>query len=76
MRPQMFETHCDRSKETNCPRRAARFLITEEDSAGSVAAFKATLPPERHMLPPAYSHDRHEKTIYVIDGVEWRSRGF
>src|SRR5260370_11792878 len=45
-----------------------RFLLTAENSNGSVAAFELTVPGAQR-LPVAHSHDRYEETIYGIDGV-------
>jgi quercetin dioxygenase-like cupin family protein len=46
-----------------------RFLITGENSGGSVAAFELTVPGAERLLGPAHSHDHYEETIYGIDGV-------
>jgi quercetin dioxygenase-like cupin family protein len=48
---------------------AVRFLITGENSNGSVAAFELTVPGGQRLAAPAHSHDRYEETIYGIDGV-------
>ena len=48
---------------------AVRFLITGENSNGSVAAFELTVPGAQRLAAPAHSHDRYEETIYGIDGV-------
>jgi quercetin dioxygenase-like cupin family protein len=48
---------------------AVRFLITGENSTGSVAAFELTVPGAQRLAAPAHSHDHYEETIYGIDGV-------
>ena len=48
---------------------AVRFLITGENSNGSVAAFEVGVPAGQRLAAPAHSHDHYEETIYGIDGV-------
>jgi quercetin dioxygenase-like cupin family protein len=48
---------------------AVRFLITGENSTGSIAAFELTVPGAQRLAAPAHSHDHYEETIYGIDGV-------
>src|SRR4051794_9376963 len=48
---------------------AVRFLVTGEDSHGSVAAFEVTVPGAQRLAAPAHSHDHYEETIYGIAGV-------
>ena len=48
---------------------AVRFLITAEDSNGSIAAFELTVPAAQRLAAPAHSHDHYEETVYGIDGV-------
>jgi quercetin dioxygenase-like cupin family protein len=48
---------------------AVRFLITGENSSGSIAAFELMVPAAQRLAAPAHSHDRYEETIYGIDGV-------
>ena len=48
---------------------AVRFLLTGEDSTGSIAAFELVVPGARRLPAPAHSHDHFEETIYGIDGV-------
>jgi len=45
------------------------FLITKEDSRGSIAAFELGVPVAQRLASPAHSHDHFEETIYGIDGV-------
>jgi quercetin dioxygenase-like cupin family protein len=48
---------------------AVRFLITGENSSGSIAAFEVVVPGAQRLAAPAHSHDHYEETIYGIDGV-------
>ena len=48
---------------------AVRFLLTGDDSTGSVAAFELAVPAAQRLPAPAHSHDHYEETIYGIDGV-------
>ena len=48
---------------------AVRFLMTGENSNGSIAAFELTVPVAQRIPAPAHSHDHYEETIYGIDGV-------
>ena len=55
---------------------AIRFLITGENSNGSVAAFQLTVPAAQRLPGPAHSHDHYEETIYGLDGVlTWTVNG-
>ena len=46
-----------------------RFLLTAENSNGSIAAFELVVPGAQHLPAPAHSHDHYEESIYGIDGV-------
>src|SRR5215469_8232200 len=46
-----------------------RFLVTGEQSAGSVAAFTVTVPGGHALATPPHSHDHYEETIYGTAGV-------
>jgi quercetin dioxygenase-like cupin family protein len=46
-----------------------RFLLTADNSTGSIAAFELTVPAAQRLPAPAHSHDHYEETIYGIDGV-------
>ena len=48
---------------------AVRFLLTGDDSTGSIAAFELMVPGDKRLPAPAHSHDHFEETIYGIDGV-------
>ena len=45
------------------------FLITRENSGGSIAAFELTVPGKQRLMAPAHSHDHYEETIYGVSGV-------
>lgn len=46
-----------------------RFLLSGEQSNGSIAAFEVMVPASQHLAAPAHSHDHYEETIYGLDGV-------
>jgi len=46
-----------------------RFLLTGDNSTGSIAAFELIVPGAQRLSAPAHSHDHYEETIYGIDGV-------
>ena len=48
---------------------AVHFLVTGDNSAGSIAAFEVTVPGGDRLPAPAHSHDHYDETIYGIDGV-------
>jgi quercetin dioxygenase-like cupin family protein len=50
-------------------RLAIRFLLTGDNSNGSIAAFELSVPSGQRLPAPAHSHDHYEETIYGIDGV-------
>jgi quercetin dioxygenase-like cupin family protein len=45
------------------------FLVTSEQSAGTVAVFEVIVPAGQRLAAPAHSHDHYEETVYGIDGV-------
>jgi quercetin dioxygenase-like cupin family protein len=45
------------------------FLITGENSGGTVAVFEMVVPAGQRLMAPAHSHDHYEETIYGIKGV-------
>ena len=70
MRQQTTDLHVNPSEETlRLGLLAVRFLITGENSSGSVAAFELFVPSAERLTAPAHSHDHYEETIYAIDGV-------
>ncbi len=48
---------------------AVRFLITGENSSGTVAVFEVVVPAGQRLMAPAHSHDHYEETVFGIDGV-------
>jgi quercetin dioxygenase-like cupin family protein len=67
--PQTFDIHINPSDQTIAVGHLTiRFLLTGEDSGGSIAAFELTVPGSRRLPAPAHSHDRYEETIYGIEG--------
>jgi quercetin dioxygenase-like cupin family protein len=48
---------------------AVRFLLTGEESGGSIAAFEVVVPAAQRLAGPAHSHDHYEETIYGVQGV-------
>ena len=48
---------------------AVRFLLTGDNSTGSIAAFELIVPGVQRLAAPAHSHDHYEETIYGIEGV-------
>jgi quercetin dioxygenase-like cupin family protein len=46
-----------------------RFLLTGDNSSGSVAMFELFVPGGQRLEAPAHSHDHYEETIYGVDGV-------
>ena len=70
MTRQTTRLHVDPSDETiRLGPLSVRFLITGENSSGSVAAFELMVPAAQRLAAPAHSHDQYEETIYGIDGV-------
>lgn len=45
------------------------FLVTGENSGGTVAVFEVVVPAAQFLMAPAHSHDHYEETVYGIDGV-------
>lgn len=45
------------------------FLLTGENSSGTIAAFEVMVPGGQRLMAPAHSHDHYEETIYGVDGV-------
>jgi quercetin dioxygenase-like cupin family protein len=52
------------------------FLLTADDSNGSIAAFELTVPGGQRLPAPAHSHLQYEETIYGIEGsMTWTVDG-
>lgn len=70
MARQTIDLHVNPSGETiHLGPLAVRFLITRENSSGSIAAFELMVPGAQRLPAPPHSHDHYEETIYGIDGV-------
>lgn len=70
MTQQTVDLHVNPSDETiRLGPLSVRFLITSENSTGSIAAFELTVPAAQRLAAPAHSHDHYEETIYGIDGI-------
>jgi quercetin dioxygenase-like cupin family protein len=46
-----------------------RFLLSSENSGGTVAMFEVVVPGAQRLMAPAHSHDHYEETIYGLTGV-------
>lgn len=66
----MHDAHINPADETiRVGPLVVRFLLTGEQSNGSVAIFELTVPAGQKLPAPAHSHDRYEESIYGLDGV-------
>src|SRR3954471_21635088 len=55
---------------------AVRFLLTADQSTGSLAAFEVMVPGGQRLAAPAHSHDQYDETIYGVEGVlTWTVNG-
>jgi len=48
---------------------AVHFLLTGDQSNGSIAAFELTVAGSQRLPAPAHSHDHYEETMYGIEGM-------
>lgn len=46
-----------------------RFLVTGEDSQGSVSVFEVRVPAGQKLAAPAHKNDAYEEILYGIQGV-------
>ena len=46
-----------------------RFLLTDEDSGGSVSLFEVLVPAGQKLMAPAHKNDAYEEVLYGITGV-------
>src|SRR5215831_15392530 len=46
-----------------------RFLLTGDDSNGSVSAFEVRVPAGQKLAAPAHKNDAYEEVIYGIEGI-------
>jgi quercetin dioxygenase-like cupin family protein len=67
---EIIDPHINPSDETIAAKGlAVRFLLTGDNSNGSIAAFELLVAASQRLPAPAHSHDHFEETIYGIDGV-------
>jgi quercetin dioxygenase-like cupin family protein len=53
-----------------------RFLLTGDESNGSIAAFELVVAGLQPLPAPAHSHDHYEETIYGLEGsLTWTVNG-
>jgi quercetin dioxygenase-like cupin family protein len=53
-----------------------RFLLTAEDTNGSVSVFEVFVPAAQKLPAPAHKNDAYEETLYGIEGVlTWTING-
>jgi quercetin dioxygenase-like cupin family protein len=53
-----------------------RFLLTGDNSNGTVAVFELMVPAAQRLQAPAHSHNHYEETIYGIEGtLSWTVDG-
>ena len=48
---------------------AVRFLLTGDNSNGTLAVFELTVGAAQRLMAPAHSHDHYDETIYGLEGV-------
>ena len=46
-----------------------RFLLTGDDTNGSVSVFEVTVPAGQKLPAPAHKNDAYEETLYGVEGV-------
>jgi quercetin dioxygenase-like cupin family protein len=70
MTPQTFNVQVNPSEESiRVGPLTVRFLLTGDNSTGTIAAFELIVPGAQRLPAPAHSHDHYEETIYGLDGV-------
>src|SRR5882724_5277113 len=70
MTQQTFDVHVNPSEESiRVGPLTVRFLLTADNSTGSIAAFELIVPGAQRLPVPAHSHDHYVETIYGIGGV-------
>ena len=70
MKQQALDLHTNPSDEAiRLGPLTVRFLLTGENSNGSIAAFEVMVPAAERLAGPAHSHDHYEETIYGLQGV-------
>jgi quercetin dioxygenase-like cupin family protein len=67
---QQHKTRLNPSEETiNIGPLAIRFLLTGDDSNGSVSVFEFVVPAGEKLVAPAGKNDAYEEILYGIEGV-------
>jgi quercetin dioxygenase-like cupin family protein len=67
---QQHKTRLNPSEETiNIGPLAIRFLLTGDDSNGSVSVFEFVVPAGEKLAAPAHKNDAYEEILYGIEGV-------
>ena len=70
MAPPMIKLRVNPAEETiRLGPLSVRFLLTTENSAGTIAAFQVMVPGAQRLAAPAHSHDGFEETVYGVEGV-------
>ena len=70
MAPQAAEHRINPSEEViRLGPLSVHFLVTGDNSFGSIAVFELTVAGGARLMAPAHSHNHYEETIYGIDGV-------
>jgi quercetin dioxygenase-like cupin family protein len=77
MPPQTSVLHVNQADETiSFAGLTMRFLLTGEQSNGSMAMFELTVAGGQKLPAPAHSHDHYEETIYGLEGsMTWTVNG-
>jgi quercetin dioxygenase-like cupin family protein len=77
MPPQTSVLHVNPADETiSFAGLTMRFLLTGEQSNGSMAMFELTVAGGQKLPAPAHSHDHYEETIYGLEGsMTWTVNG-
>ena len=77
MLQQAVNFHVNPSEETiRVGPLVVRFLITGENSSGSIAAFELIVPAAQRLPGPTHSHDHYEETIYgIAEVLTWTVNG-
>ena len=77
MTQQTTDLHTNPSDETiRLGPLVVRFLLTGDNSNGSVAIFELTVPAAQRLPAPAHSHLHYEETIYGLYGtITWTVDG-
>ena len=68
---QQTADHCTKPSEEviRVGHLTVHFLVTGENSSGTVAVFEVVVPAAQRLTAPAHSHEHFEETVYGIEGV-------